>query len=170
MPITALPTPPSTNDPTNFAAEADAFLGALPTWGTEATALETAVNAAETSAVSAAATATAAADAAIAVTTYLATSSSSHSATAGVKAFALDQAGLTFVTGDELVAIRRGDSSVRLKGTAAIAGQTATITIPAGGVSGTGGPFVDWLVLLSALEAISPPDAAALAIAFAIAL
>lgn len=33
--ITPLPTPPSTSDPTNFAAEADAFLGALPTFATE---------------------------------------------------------------------------------------------------------------------------------------
>jgi hypothetical protein len=33
--ITPLPTPPSTSDPENFATEADAFLGALPTFGDE---------------------------------------------------------------------------------------------------------------------------------------
>lgn len=45
MPMTPLPTPPSRNDPTNFAARADAFLGALPTFQTEANALEVAVDA-----------------------------------------------------------------------------------------------------------------------------
>lgn len=44
MAITALPTPPSRSDPTNFAARADAFLGALPTFGTEANALAVEVN------------------------------------------------------------------------------------------------------------------------------
>jgi hypothetical protein len=36
--ITALPTPPSTSDPTNFDARADAFLAALPTFQAEANA------------------------------------------------------------------------------------------------------------------------------------
>jgi hypothetical protein len=42
MPITALPTPPSRNDPTNFATRADAFMAALPAFATEtnATAVE----------------------------------------------------------------------------------------------------------------------------------
>ena len=34
-PISALPSPPSRQDPANFADEADAFLGALPTFQTE---------------------------------------------------------------------------------------------------------------------------------------
>lgn len=41
MSITALPTPPSRLDPTNFSARADAFLGALPQFAVEANALET---------------------------------------------------------------------------------------------------------------------------------
>lgn len=45
MAITPLPTPPSRQDPANFADEADAFLGALPTFGTEANQLATDVNA-----------------------------------------------------------------------------------------------------------------------------
>ncbi|MBX9801822.1 MAG: hypothetical protein K2Y04_03555 [Caulobacteraceae bacterium] len=36
MPITSLPTPPSRTDAANFNARADAFLGALPTFATEA--------------------------------------------------------------------------------------------------------------------------------------
>lgn len=42
--ITALPTPPSTNDPANFNTRADAFLGQMPTFVTEANALSTEVN------------------------------------------------------------------------------------------------------------------------------
>ncbi len=44
MAITALPTPPSRQRPTEFSNEADAFLGALPSFGTEANALATEVN------------------------------------------------------------------------------------------------------------------------------
>jgi len=75
MPITSLPTPPSRSDPTNFATQADAFLGALPTFQAEANVLQTDVNskqtlaaasqtAANTSAVNAAASALAAANSA----------------------------------------------------------------------------------------------------------
>jgi hypothetical protein len=64
MAITALPTPPSRQDPTNFNDRADAFLGALPLFQTEANALQADVNAKQVSAaaseVSAAASATAA--------------------------------------------------------------------------------------------------------------
>jgi hypothetical protein len=45
MPITALPTPPSRQDPTNFNDRADAFLGALPQFQSEANTLQTDVNA-----------------------------------------------------------------------------------------------------------------------------
>ena len=44
MAITALPTPPSRQDPTSFNDRADAFLGALPLFQTEANALQTDVN------------------------------------------------------------------------------------------------------------------------------
>lgn len=44
MAITPLPTPPSRSDPANFADRGDAFLGALPTFATEANALATATN------------------------------------------------------------------------------------------------------------------------------
>jgi len=40
-PISALPTPPSRQDPANFADEADAFLGAIPTFQTETNAAGT---------------------------------------------------------------------------------------------------------------------------------
>lgn len=61
MPITALPTPPSRQDPANFSDRADAFLGALPTFQTEANDLATAVNADEVTASAAAVAAAASA-------------------------------------------------------------------------------------------------------------
>ncbi len=57
MTITALPTPPSRDDPTNFRARADAFLAALPTFTTEANATAADVLANAASASSAAAVA-----------------------------------------------------------------------------------------------------------------
>jgi flagellar basal body rod protein FlgC len=45
MAITALPTAPSRSDPANFADRGDAFLGALPTFATEANTLASEVNA-----------------------------------------------------------------------------------------------------------------------------
>jgi hypothetical protein len=58
MAITALPTPPSRSDPANFADRGDAFLGALPTFQSEANALATDVNAKQITASNAATTAT----------------------------------------------------------------------------------------------------------------
>lgn len=44
MSISALPTPPDRSDPATFSSRADAFLGALPTFATEANALATQAN------------------------------------------------------------------------------------------------------------------------------
>lgn len=62
MPITPLPDPPSRSDPATFSSKADAFLGALPDFGTEANALAADVNADE---IAAAASASAAAASAL---------------------------------------------------------------------------------------------------------
>lgn len=60
MAITLLPTPPSRQDPANFNVRADKFLGALPTFGTEANSLATDVNNKQVTASNAATTATSA--------------------------------------------------------------------------------------------------------------
>lgn len=70
MAITPLPTPPSRNDPTNFSARGDAFLGALPAFATEANALAVDVNADAVSAAADAATAEAAKTAAVGAANY----------------------------------------------------------------------------------------------------
>jgi len=59
MTITALPTPPTRDDPANFASRADTFLAALPDFATEANALASAVNADEIAAAASAAAAAA---------------------------------------------------------------------------------------------------------------
>lgn len=59
--IPALPTPPQSTDPANFAPRADAFLGALPAWGAAANAQAAENNALNASVAAAAATAAAAA-------------------------------------------------------------------------------------------------------------
>jgi hypothetical protein len=58
MAITPLPTPPSRDDPTNFATRADAFLGALPDFATEANDLADDVNDDAVAAAASASTAT----------------------------------------------------------------------------------------------------------------
>lgn len=79
MTITALPTPPSRDDPANFATRADAFLGALPDFATEANALAAAVNADQ---IAADASATAAASSASAASSSASNAASSASAAA----------------------------------------------------------------------------------------
>lgn len=61
MAITTLPTPPSRQDPINFADRADAFLGQLPQFGDEANALAADVNAKQTDAAASASAAAASA-------------------------------------------------------------------------------------------------------------
>lgn len=64
MPITALPVAPTRSDPVNFNSRADAFLSALPTFATEANALQADVNAKQTAAATSAAAALASENAA----------------------------------------------------------------------------------------------------------
>lgn len=82
MAITLLPTPPSRQDPANFNVRADAFLGALPTFGTEANSLATDVNNRQVTASNAATTATNAANTA----TTKATEATNAATTATTKA------------------------------------------------------------------------------------
>lgn len=83
--ITALPTPPSRSDPANFAARADAFLGALPTFATEVNSTASTVDSQSTTATNAANTATAQANAAIsAVNATLWVSGNNYAIGAGV--------------------------------------------------------------------------------------
>jgi len=81
MPITALPTPPSRTDAANFNARADTFLGALPSFATEANALATEVNGYVVSASASAASAVNAPGTSATSTTSLAIGTGSRSLT-----------------------------------------------------------------------------------------
>ena len=71
MAITPLPTPPSrSQSPATFSTDADAFLGALPAFASEANALATDVNADEASAAASATTASNAASVAVGAANY----------------------------------------------------------------------------------------------------
>ena len=87
--ISALPTPPSRNDPVNFNTRADAFLGALPTFATETNTVASEVNTAASNAassVTAAATqATNAANSAVQANNF-ATAAAGSASAAGVAA------------------------------------------------------------------------------------
>lgn len=89
--ISALPTPPSRDDPTNFRARADAFLAALPTFGTEANTVASEVNANATTASTGATTATTKAAEAAA-------SAASAAASTGVSIWV---SGTTYAIGDQ---------------------------------------------------------------------
>jgi len=161
--ITALPTPPSTDDPANFSTRADAFLGALQSpFVTEVNAFVTAANtvAGEVTAIAAdvaADAATVAADkdavdaavgAAAAATAYVATSTTSLAVSAGAKAITVVEASRAFANGDDITLFRRADNRVRMRGVASscdMVAKTLTVTVAAGGFSGSG-TYTDWIV------------------------
>ena len=94
-PISDLPSPPSRQDPANFATEADAFLGALPTFQSETNTLadymeNTIAAGATTSATNAANSATAAANSATASANSATDSANSATAAAASAASAGD--------------------------------------------------------------------------------
>ena len=94
--VTPLPTPvPSRQDPINFPTRADAFLGALPTFGTELNLVAGAVSAAATTATTKAAEASASAASALNAPGTLATSTTNLSIGTGSKT-------LTIQTGKSL--------------------------------------------------------------------
>lgn len=81
--ITALPTPPQRSDSANFAARADAFLTALPTFGVEANELASDVNSKQSLATSAANTATTQAEVATTAANTATTKANEASVSAG---------------------------------------------------------------------------------------
>lgn len=160
MPIDALPTAPARSDaPAVFIPRADAFVAALSLFRTQANALEAAVDV-DAAAAAAAALAAAAAQlicqassaAAIAVTTYVATSVTSLSLTNGAKAILMAEAGRTFTNGQRVSLIRQSDPTARMSGLVSLADMAAkTMTLTTDDAPGSGGPYTDWLVVLSDL-------------------
>ena len=94
-PITTLPTAPSRSRPTTFADEGDAFLGALPTFGTQANSLAAYVEGQATSVDTAAAAAAGSASAA-----GISATSAAASATAASQVAASWVSGQAYATGN----------------------------------------------------------------------
>ena len=132
-PITALPTAPSRADPANFPARADAFLGALGTFGTQlnavatntfdnATEAEADATAAEASRVAAAASQTAAAASASAASGSASAAASSATSASGSASTATTQA---TNAGNSATAAAASQTAAASSATAAAASQTA---------------------------------------------
>lgn len=142
MTITALPTPPSRTDAANFSARADAFLGALPTFGTEANALAVEVNGYATNAASSASTAVNAPGTSATSTTSLAIGTGSKSLTVQTgKAFVVGQ-WVTITSTATPANWMHGQISAYTTGTGAL-----TVSVSMVGGSGT---LAAWTVALSA--------------------
>ncbi len=169
MAITALPTPPSTSSPSDFASKADAFLGALPTFVTEANALQANVNSNESTASTAATAATTqagiattqagisttqagiASAAAASAAGWSATSSTSMAIGTGAKTLTIETS-KQFVVGTDIRVSRTSDAAntyVYGKVTSYNSGSGALgFTVAAGDTAGSG-TFTDWTVSLS---------------------
>jgi len=142
MPITALPTPPSRTDAANFSARADAFLGALPTFGTEANALAVEVNGYASNAAASASTAVNAPGTSATSTTSLVIGTGSKSLTVQTgKAFVVGQ-WVTITSTATPANWMHGQISAYTTGTGAL-----TVTVSMVGGSGT---IAAWTVALSA--------------------
>lgn len=150
MALTTLPTPPSTASPNDFDDRADAFVAALPTMVTEINAVLPTID----SAAASAATASAAAAAALAATGYVASSVQSLSLTTGSKTTNLVETGKSFAVNDAVTLVRRSNANARMRGsvtafTAGSGAMTTNVTLIPGD---TGGPFTDWVVMLTVFE------------------
>ena len=121
MAITLLPTPPSRQDPANFNVRADEFLGALPTFGTEANSLASDVNSKQTTASNAATTATNAASTA----TTKATEATNAATTATTKATEASNSATSAANSASTATTKAGEASASAT-SAANSASTAT--------------------------------------------
>jgi len=126
MAITALPTPPSRSAPSTFSTLADAFLGALPTFQSEANAVALAMDLNDTSD----------------------TSASSITIGTGAKTFTVT-AGKSFLPGMSLKIARTSSPSNWMHGDVTTY-STDQLVMNITSIYGSGGPFTDWTITFSA--------------------
>jgi len=142
MPITDLPTPPSRTDAANFNVRAESFLGALPTFVTQANALATETNGYAASAAASAATAINAPGTNATSTTSLAIGTGSKSLTV--------QTGKAFVVGQWVTISSTASPANWMHGqiTAYTSGTGALVVNV--GMTGGSGTIAAWTVALAA--------------------
>ena len=172
MTITALPTPPSRADsPGDFSAKADALLGALPAFVTEANALQADVNAKQATAtdqagIAAAQAGVATTQAGVATTQAAAAAASAASALAAPGTNATSTTSMVVGTGAKSLTIQPGKSlaigmSVVIAATTSPANRmtgyvtaynagTGALTVTASAAAGSG-TFADWTVSLGGI-------------------
>ena len=142
MPITALPTPPSRTDAANFNTRAEAFLGALPTFVTQANALAIETNGYATNAAASAATAVNAPGTSATSTTSLVVGTGSKSLTT--------QTGKAFVIGQWVTITSTASPANWMHGQiTAYTSGTGALVVNVGMVGGSG-TFAAWTVGLAA--------------------
>jgi hypothetical protein len=142
MPITDLPTPPSRTDAANFNVRAESFLGALPTFVTQANALATEANGYAASAAASAATAINAPGTNATSTTSLAIGTGSKSLTV--------QTGKVFVVGQWVTITSTASPANWMHGqiTSYTSGTGALVVNV--GMTGGSGTIAAWTVALAA--------------------
>lgn len=142
MPITDLPTPPSRTDAANFNVRAESFLGALPTFVTQANALATETNGYAASAAASAATAINAPGTSATSTASLAIGTGSKSLTV--------QTGKAFVIGQWVTITSTASPANWMHGqiTAYTSGTGALVVNV--GMTGGSGTIAAWTVALAA--------------------
>lgn len=163
-PIDALPTPPSTSDPTNFDSRADAFLGALPDFTTEANALATNVfNNATDAATNATTATTKAGEAAASAASALnapgtsATSTTSLIVGPGSRSLTLAQTGKAFAIGQQVRIADTADAATNwMQGIiTAFNSGTGAMTVAVAASAGTG-TISAWTVSLAGFASTDP--------------
>lgn len=142
MPITDLPTPPSRTDAANFNVRAESFLGALPTFVTQANALATETNGYAANAAASAATAVNAPGTSATSTTSLAVGTGSKSLTI--------QTGKALVVGEWVTITSTASPANWMHGqiTAYTSGTGALVVNV--GMTGGSGTIASWTVGLAA--------------------
>lgn len=160
--ITPLPTAPSRADPANFPARADAFLGALGTFGTQlnaaatnafnnATEADQDASAADSHRIAAAASANAAAASALTAVNApgsQGTSTSSHNISTGSKTFTT-QSGKSWIVGQWVLISNSASAANYMVGyITAYSGTSLTVDVQSTAGSGTG--VTTWNISLAA--------------------
>lgn len=150
MAITPLPTPvPSTSDPANFDTRADAFLGALPTFATEANALAVQMNSDAEDVAEAVTDIQASALVAAEAAGLVAQSTSLLSVLAGSKTITFSSAKpLLAEVNKRVVILLKSDPTIRMFATVATVTDSShiTATVVSGGVFGSG-TYSSWEII-----------------------
>lgn len=146
--ITTLPPAPSRDDANTFASKADAFLSALPTFGTQTNAVASEINAAAAQA--------AASVSLLSVDGYTGSTTTSFTIASSGSQSVTTQTGRLWVVGTSLQITSTASPSNYVVGqVSAYSGSSLTITIQKSGGSGT---FADWKIGLASAY-IMPNDA-----------